>query len=131
MNKATKGLLLIAALSFGAMFLAGCFGVIAMEGEHGRVVAGAHVPGMTVVGAGGHGGLVVIKARPPAPKREKKPKRPKKGHVWVAGHWTHTGNHYTWKKGYWVRKKANATWIAARWAQRGGGWVYIQGKWSN
>ena len=134
MNRTIAGLMLFAGLGAGLMFLTGCFGVIAVEGEHGRMVAGAHVPGMTVAGAHGPhgGGLVVVKTSPPAPKHEKKSKRPGNNHEWIPGCWEYTGNHWTWKKGRWAPKpRVNAVWIAGRWAQQSGGWVYIQGRWDN
>jgi hypothetical protein len=78
----------------------------------------------------GPGKVVVVKKRPPKVRREARPHRPSRRHVWIPGHWEWRGNAYVWKSGRWVvPPRAGAVWVPGRWKQSHGGWIFVAGYW--
>ena len=74
--------------------------------------------------------VVVVHKRPPAPRREVRPRRPSRRHVWVGGHWRWRRGRYVWVRGYWqVPPRGRAHWVAAHWRRHRGDWVFVAGRW--
>ncbi|MBP6599530.1 MAG: YXWGXW repeat-containing protein [Giesbergeria sp.] len=65
---------------------------------------------------------------PPPPRHEAIP-RPRRGQVWVPGHWQWHGRHHVWKSGHWVTARPGYYYQAPRWEQRGGRWYMHEGRW--
>ena len=66
---------------------------------------------------------------PPPPVRYAVMPQPRRGYVWVPGHWEWRGNRHVWKAGYYLAARPGyyyqqPTWVQEgnRWAYRGGGW---------
>ena len=73
---------------------------------------------------------IIVKVKPARPKIViAKPAKTKKGHVWIAGHWTVKNKKYIWAKGHWRKVKRNHSWIAGHWKKVRGGWVWMPGHW--
>ena len=74
--------------------------------------------------------VVVVKKAPPALRKEVRPHRPSRRHVWVAGHWGwHRGRH-VWVKGHWAKPPhRRAVWVPAHWRRHADGWVFVAGHW--
>lgn len=96
-----------------------------------RVVVREPAPRAVVVNTQhGPDRVVVVTKRPPAPKREVRPRRSSRRHVWVGGSWSWSGHRYVWTAGRWVvPPRHGGRWVAGHWAQRGGGWVWVAGYW--
>jgi hypothetical protein len=71
---------------------------------------------------------VIVRVAPPAPRSERVPP-PRRGQVWVPGHWDWNGRRYVWKAGYWTRARHGYRWREDRWVQRNGGWARERGGW--
>jgi len=56
---------------------------------------------------------------------------PRKGYVWVNGHWDWKGGQWQWVAGHFERARKGKRWRPHRWEQQGGGWVRIAGDWDN
>ena len=64
---------------------------------------------------------VVIRTRPPAPSPR---------HVWIAEEWAPRGGSYEWKGGYWAEPpRRGAVWVAGHWRHAPRGWVWRPGHW--
>lgn len=96
-----------------------------------RVVVHEPVPRAVVVKQQpGPDKVVVVTKRPPAPKREVRPRRPSSRHVWVGGYWSWRGSKYVWVSGKWrVPPRHGGRWVAGHWKVQGGGWVWVAGRW--
>lgn len=87
-------------------------------------------PPPAVVVAAPRSPVVVITTPPPPPRREHRPHRPGRGHVWISGYWAHQHGHHVWVPGYWaLPPRGRHHWIAPRWDHRGGTYVFIEGHW--
>ena len=74
--------------------------------------------------------VYIVTKRPPPPRREARPRRPSRRHVWVGGHWSWRGSKYVWVKGRWtVPPRHGGRWVAGHWSKRGGGWAWVAGYW--
>lgn len=93
----------------------------------GVLVAGAIGAGASVM-AQPHGDDRVRRA-PPPPRRERIPRPPFRGAVWVPGHWSWKNRRYVWVGGRYLRPQPGKHWTAGRWHQNGGYWVYVPGRW--
>lgn len=71
---------------------------------------------------------VYVRVAPPAVRYEPVP-GPRRGFVWVPGHWRWTGAGYAWRPGHWRKARAGYRWAGARWAPYRGGWRYVPGGW--
>lgn len=74
--------------------------------------------------------VVVVRTAPPRARAERRPARPSRDHVWVAGHWVYRNGRYVWRSGRWIRDRAGYRYRPARWVQRADGWVYVEGRWA-
>lgn len=72
---------------------------------------------------------VHVRVKPNRPAHVlKKPAHPKKGFVWVDGHWRWNAKakKYDWVKARWVKKKPGHNWVPGHWTndpKRGHKWV--------
>ena len=71
---------------------------------------------------------VYVQIAPPAPRYEVMP-APRRGHVWVPGHWEWNGRRHVWMAGHWVVARPGFEYANARWDRRGDRWVYVPGEW--
>lgn len=71
---------------------------------------------------------VIVQVAPPPPRAERVP-RPRRGMVWVPGHWDWNGRRYVWRAGHWERARRGYRWREDRWVERNGGWVRERGGW--
>ena len=66
---------------------------------------------------------------PPEPRQEAVP-QPRRGQVWVPGHWERRDRQFVWVKGTWVRERRGHVFQPAHWEQRQDGrWYYVKGHW--
>ena len=66
---------------------------------------------------------------PPASREEAIP-QPRRGHLWVPGHWDRNDrNRYVWVKGTWVRERRGMHYVNSQWAERDGRWHMQRGGW--
>lgn len=65
---------------------------------------------------------------PPAPRREAHP-RPRRGQVWVQGHWEWRGQRHAWVRGHWVQARKGQYYRQPQWDQRDGRWLLQRGGW--
>lgn len=72
-----------------------------------------------------------IRRAPPPPRRERIPRPPYRGAVWVPGHWAWQNRRYVWVSGRYIRPQPGRHWTAGRWKQNQGNWVYTPGRWDN
>lgn len=88
----------------------------------------------TVVIQAGQPAPVYVQSRPvylpapPPPRREAMP-RPRRGQVWVAGHWEWRGRHHVWAPGYWVKARPGHHYRQPQWQQNNGQWQMRGGGW--
>ncbi|BCP51850.1 hypothetical protein K32_04670 [Kaistia sp. 32K] len=66
--------------------------------------------------------------RPPQPRMERRPP-PRRGYVWVPGHWQWSRGRYVWVSGGWERSRPGWRHRDPQWVWRNGRWVFIQGGW--
>ncbi len=64
---------------------------------------------------------------PPALREERS--APRRGYVWVSGHWQWTNGDWEWVAGRYERERAGSRWEEGRWEQRDGRWQYSEGRW--
>lgn len=68
---------------------------------------------------------------PPRVRRERRPRRPGAGYVWLAGAWDWQGSDWVWVPGRWERPAyRRARWISPRYRREGRAWRYEPGHWS-
>ena len=109
-------------MKYRTMMFAALFSLVAVS------TMGCTTERVVVRGPAHH--TVVVTKRPPAPKREVRPYRPSRRHVWVGGYWTWRGSKYVWVKGRWtVPPRHNGRWMAGHWSKRSSGWVWVAGYW--
>lgn len=72
------------------------------------------------------GGVVVVEEPPPPRYVQVQPRR---GYIWVQGHWNRRGNQWVWIDGHWEHERANYVYRPGRWQRRGRGHVWIEGRW--
>lgn len=73
---------------------------------------------------------VVVVSAPPAPQVEVSGVAPSDEHVWIAGHWTRTGDRWTWVSGQWERRPSTtAIYVPGHWERKGEGYIWREGYW--
>ena len=65
---------------------------------------------------------------PPPPRYEAAP-RPRRGQVWVPGHWEWRGHRHVWHAGYWTKARPGYHYREPRWEQHGNRWEMRPGGW--
>ncbi len=72
---------------------------------------------------------IYVRVGPPAPRREYIPPRPRRGDVWVGGHWGWHGGRYAWVGGYWQPGRRGCGWMPGHWAHTWRGNYWVNGHW--
>ena len=91
-------------------------------------------PHATVVIQSGHAAPIHVQGQPvylpapPPPRREALP-RPRRGQVWVAGHWEWRGHRHVWAPGHWVKARPGHHYRQPHWSQHHGHWQMQRGGW--
>jgi hypothetical protein len=70
----------------------------------------------------------VVDVAPPPPRAQVV--HPRRGLVWIEGHWEWVGGRWVWRDGYWVRDRPTHVWTAGVWVQVGGQWRWRPGHWT-
>ncbi|MFY3386780.1 YXWGXW repeat-containing protein [Paracidovorax sp. MALMAid1276] len=65
---------------------------------------------------------------PPPPRHEAVP-HPRRGMVWVPGHWEWRGHRHVWTQGHWVKARPGYHYREPRWVEHGGRWDMRPGGW--
>lgn len=71
---------------------------------------------------------IIVRVAPPQPRAEVAP-QPRRGYVWVAGHWEWRNRKHHWVKGTWVRERRGYRYEQPTWVERDGGWAMQRGAW--
>jgi hypothetical protein len=71
---------------------------------------------------------VYIQTAPPPLRVEPVP-APRRGHVWVPGHWQWRGHRHVWVPGTWIVARRGYAYVQPRWIERDGRWYYERGRW--
>ena len=73
---------------------------------------------------------VYVNVPPPPPRSERAP-APRRGYVWVPGHWKWNakGNRHVWAAGYWERARPGYVLQRPQWVERDGRWQYQARRW--
>jgi hypothetical protein len=66
---------------------------------------------------------------PPAPREERV--QPRRGFIWVAGHYDWRDGEYVWVEGSWERERGGKRWRDGRWDNQGGRYVWNPGDWED
>lgn len=69
-----------------------------------------------------------LRGGPPAPRYEPVP-APRRGQIWVPGHWEPRGNRNVWIAGSFVRERPGYRYVNPAWEQRDGRWDMHRGGW--
>jgi hypothetical protein len=72
--------------------------------------------------------VYVVGVAPPAPRTHVV--HPRRGLVWIEGHWESVGGRWVWRDGYWVRERAGYAWTPGVWVEVGGQWHWRPGRWN-
>ena len=72
---------------------------------------------------------VRVQYGPPPPPRYEATPRPRRGQVWVPGHWERRGHRHVWAQGYWVKARPGYHYREPRWVEHGGRWDMHPGGW--
>ena len=73
---------------------------------------------------------VVVRIAPPPPIVEHRPVRPGPAYVWTGGYHRWDGARYVWVPGRWaVPPRRGGVWVAGHWRHRRGGYVWVPGHW--
>jgi hypothetical protein len=89
--------------------------------------AGTHAA--VVINAGAPAPMVAVQYGPPPPPRYEVVPAPRRGMVWVAGHWEWRGHRHVWVNGYWVRTRPGYHYRQPVWVEHGGRWEWRGGGW--
>lgn len=57
--------------------------------------------------------------------------RPRRGHVWVPGHYEWRNGGYVWVAGRWEREQKGRRWSSGRWEMQGDRYVWIAAVWQD
>jgi hypothetical protein len=71
---------------------------------------------------------ISIQIAPPPLQAEVLP-APRRGQVWVPGHWRWSGNQHIWVAGHWQSRRTGMVYAPARWVQIDGRWHYREAAW--
>ncbi len=68
-------------------------------------------------------------AAPPAPRYQTQ--RPRRGFVWIKGHFEWNNGAYAWTSGRWEAARASKVWVPGTWTAAQGRWVWTAGYWQD
>lgn len=71
---------------------------------------------------------VMTRMAPPPPRAEAAPE-PRRGYVWVQGHWEWRNRHHQWVQGSWLRERRGYHYNQPTWSERNGRWTMDRGQW--
>lgn len=71
---------------------------------------------------------IIVRRAPPPPRNEAAP-APRRGYVWVGGHWDWRNGRHQWVRGNWVRERRGYIYNQPVWVERDGRWVMTRGAW--
>lgn len=71
---------------------------------------------------------VVVEIAPPPLRAERVPS-PRRGYVWVPGHWDWNGHRHVWVKGVWFAARPGYRYAHPTWVERDGRWHLERGRW--
>jgi hypothetical protein len=71
---------------------------------------------------------IIVQVAPPPPREEAIP-QPRRGHVWVGGHWGWRNGRHQWVRGTWVRERRGYQYSQPEWVERDGRWHMERGNW--
>src|SRR5690242_8182655 len=71
---------------------------------------------------------IYVQIAPPAPRYEVVPP-PRRGYVWVPGHWDWRNQRHVWIGGVWVAERPGYRYNQPSWVQRDGRWGLERGRW--
>ena len=74
------------------------------------------------------GAEIIIRVAPPQPRVEVAP-QPRRGYVWVAGHWGWRNRQHHWVAGNWIRERRGYHYNQPAWVERDGRWSMQRGAW--
>jgi hypothetical protein len=69
-----------------------------------------------------------IRGAPPPPRYEVVP-APRRGQVWVPGHWERHGPRQVWLAGHWIAARPGYRYNPPAWEQHDGRWDMRPGRW--
>ena len=73
---------------------------------------------------------IVVQVAPPPPRAERMPP-PRRGQMWVPGHWEWRGHRHVWVGGNWMRERRGYAYRQPEWRERDGRWEYNRGRWDH
>lgn len=71
---------------------------------------------------------VYVQIAPPQPRAEFVP-APRRGYVWVGGHWSWKNHRHQWINGSWLRDRRGYQYNQPAWVERNGRWQMERGTW--
>ena len=71
---------------------------------------------------------VYVDIAPPPVRYERVPP-PRRGYIWVNGHWGWSHGRHVWIPGTWIRARSGYVYERPRWQHRGNRWYYSDGYW--
>lgn len=75
-------------------------------------------------------GRVYVRVAPPRPRVEVRTVAPSARHVWIGGYHRWDGRAYVWVPGRWdLGPRRGAVWVAGHWKNTRDGWEWIEGHW--
>jgi len=92
----------------------------------------ASAPGYTLVPQPqGEEGMRMSHDAPPRAKRETRPVRPGRNHMWIKGYWERQNDQWAWAGGRWEEPaRRGSRWIKPRYHHEKDGYRYEAGRWS-
>ena len=71
---------------------------------------------------------VIVRVAPPPLRAEAVP-APRRGQLWVAGHWDWKNRHHQWIPGTWIHERRGYQYTQPTWTERDGRWRMERGNW--
>jgi len=71
---------------------------------------------------------IVVQLAPPPLRAERLPP-PRRGYVWVPGHWNWNGQRHVWVRGVWLAERRGYRYAHPTWEERDGRWHMQRGRW--
>lgn len=72
---------------------------------------------------------IYVQVAPPEPRTEYVP-APRRGYVWVGGHWGWRNQRHQWIKGSWIRERRGYQYTQPAWVEDNGRWRMQRGAWA-
>jgi hypothetical protein len=73
----------------------------------------------------------IVDSAPPRAYRERRPRSPGPGYVWIKGYNDRQGDQWVWVHGRWERPHNRDRWIGARYVRERNAWRYEPAHWSS